>query len=443
MPKLDLVRARQIKTVAGEVAQMKGPGFAWEKSPTPEIRVTGGDISTFNRGGVDYTQIRFNTSGGFSISEPIAGLRYALVGGGGGGGRAGGVNPAPGGGGGGGFKDVTRVMPAGDYAVSIGAGSVGGTPVNNVEGLSGGPTAITGAISDSVAGGGGGGGITAGRANGLPGGSGGGGGGGSTLFGIGGAASAGRVGGAGSSGSGAGTTLAGGGGGGATQAGGAAAPSVGGKGGDGAFLDWISTPMWVAGGGGGRCSATTGVGGQGSGTASRGGGTNGTNGGVIPDAGGPGLMVIVFPSANALAFRDSSVLAKVVPTNGGPQGASDAFFRGIVSAQADGSHRVTTAAGSTNGRAAIALPAVGTVCTLWVSMRFDDATRLIVRQVQNNDSVGGTTLLDVNRPSIGAVLKPPPITFTVLAGVSQLHFIGVSATGQFFTINPETRLRAV
>lgn len=35
MPKLDLVRARQIKTVHGEILQLKGPGFSWSKPATP------------------------------------------------------------------------------------------------------------------------------------------------------------------------------------------------------------------------------------------------------------------------------------------------------------------------------------------------------------------------------------------------------------------------
>lgn len=298
MPKLDLVRARQIKTVAGEVAQLKGPGFEWSKPTVAAIRVSGGSVTTFSRGGVEYTQIRFNTSGSFEASDPIPSVRYALVGGGGGGGRSGGSNPSPGGGGGGGFKDVTRTMPAGAYSVSIGAGSAAGTPTSNLEGSSGGPTSITGAITDTVAGGGGGGGVSTGRANGLAGGSGGGGGAATTFFGTGGAASAGNPGGAGNSGTGAGTTLAGGGGGGAGQAGGAALSGQGGKGGDGVYLDWLAVPIWVAGGGGGRSSGVPGANGQGSGTASRGGGTPSTASGIIPDVGGLGLMVMVFPSSS-------------------------------------------------------------------------------------------------------------------------------------------------
>lgn len=129
----------------------------------------------------------------------------------------------------------------------------------------------------------------------------------------------------------------------------------------------------------------------------------------------------------------------VVPTDGGPQGASAAFFRGIVTA--DGAnYRVTTAADSTNGRAAYALPSVGTVLTMETSLAYGDATRIICRQVQNNDSVGGTTIFDVNRPAPGAVLTRTD-TFTVASGNTLLHFIGVTAAGQFFTINAATRIR--
>lgn len=297
MPKLDLVRAVQVKARAGEWLEAKGQGWRWRKAAL--VRVSGGAVSYFRRDGVDYTQIRFNTSGGFSLSDAIPGVRYALVGGGGGGGRAGGVNPAPGGGGGGGFKDVTRNLPAGSYAVSIGAGSEAGTPATNVEGSSGGPTSIAGPFVDTVQGGGGGGGVASGRETGLAGGSGGGGGGASLGFGQGGAGGAGNPGGAGSSGTGSGSTLAGGGGGGASQAGGAALPSQGGNGGDGVLLHWLSVPIWVAGGGGGRSTSVSGANGRGSGTASRGGGTAGTNAGVLPDVGGLGLVVMVFPSSSA------------------------------------------------------------------------------------------------------------------------------------------------
>lgn len=130
----------------------------------------------------------------------------------------------------------------------------------------------------------------------------------------------------------------------------------------------------------------------------------------------------------------------VVPTDAGPNGAANAFFRGNVTTNQDGSYRVTTAAGSTNGRAGMTLPAAGTVMTFEFNIRFDDATRIIVRQVNNDDSTGGLPVLDMVRPAAGAVINEPR-TITVQGGYTRLHFIGVTATGQYFTINPATRWR--
>jgi len=299
MPKLDLTKARQIKVAGVEVLQLKGPGFVWSKPTRPELRVSGGVISTFSRGGVDYTQVRFDQSGGFALSDAIAGARYALIGAGGGGGRAGGTNPAPGGGGGGGFRDVSRLMPAGDYSVAVGA--PGGGPAANVEGSSGGASTIAGPFADSAPGGGGGGGVATGRQSGLAGGGGGGGGAGTGGAGAGGAGVLGFPGGAGSTGTGAGSTLAGGGGGGASQAGGEATISQGGKGGDGVYLDWVAVPLWVAGGGGGR-SSSTGANGRGGGSLAPGGGTQSTSAGVLPDLGGSGALFLIFPTAAAVAI---------------------------------------------------------------------------------------------------------------------------------------------
>lgn len=135
----------------------------------------------------------------------------------------------------------------------------------------------------------------------------------------------------------------------------------------------------------------------------------------------------------------------IVPVDGGPQGASSAFFRGVVTPDGP-NYRVTTAASSTNGRAAYPLPAVGTQMVLEASIAFGAATRLICRQVVNNDSTTGTTVFDVNRPSEGAVLDLTGVNavgFTVGFGNTLLHFIGVTATGQFFTINAATRIRTV
>ena len=132
----------------------------------------------------------------------------------------------------------------------------------------------------------------------------------------------------------------------------------------------------------------------------------------------------------------------ITPLDGGPQGVTGAFFRGNVARQADGSHRVTTAAGSTNGRALVNMPEMpaGTRILLQWSLRFDNATRLILRQVESNDSTGGVTVFDVLRSNVGPVYTDS-IEFNVISNRRFLHFIGVTPTGQFFTINPATRWR--
>lgn len=132
----------------------------------------------------------------------------------------------------------------------------------------------------------------------------------------------------------------------------------------------------------------------------------------------------------------------VVPQDGGPQGAASAFFRGLVTQNGDGSYRVTTAAGSTNGRALVNMPVLdaGVQVLIETSLAYNDATRLILRQVENNDSTGGLTIFDVTRPSVGAVVTRTD-TFSVVTNRRFLHYIGVTPTGQFFTINPQTRYR--
>lgn len=133
----------------------------------------------------------------------------------------------------------------------------------------------------------------------------------------------------------------------------------------------------------------------------------------------------------------------VVPVDGGPNvGATS--FRGIVTQNGDGSYRVTSAPGNTNGRALINMPelAAGVQVVLETSIRYDDATRIICRQVENNDSVGGTTIFDVTRPSVGAVITRSD-TYSVITSRRNLHYIGVMASGAFFTINPQTRYRVL
>lgn len=131
--------------------------------------------------------------------------------------------------------------------------------------------------------------------------------------------------------------------------------------------------------------------------------------------------------------------APLIPLDGGPNGADAAFFRGVVSVE-NNAYRVTTAASNTNGRARYALPTAGTRLEMDSVIQFNDATRLICRQVDNNDSTGGTTVFDVTRTSTGQVLTRSD-EFTVEAGKTMLHFIGVTATGQYFTINTDTRIR--
>lgn len=132
----------------------------------------------------------------------------------------------------------------------------------------------------------------------------------------------------------------------------------------------------------------------------------------------------------------------IIPLDGGPQGVTGAFFRGLVTQNGDGSRRVTTAAGSTNGRALVNMPemAAGTRILLQWSLQFDNAARLILRQVESNDSTGGVTIFDVLRANVGPVYTGS-IEFGVITNRRFLHFIGVSQAGQFFTINPQTRWR--
>ena len=138
----------------------------------------------------------------------------------------------------------------------------------------------------------------------------------------------------------------------------------------------------------------------------------------------------------------STVWTTIVPQNGGPNGAGSAFFRGNVTANGDGSYRVTTAAGSTNGRAYVDMPIMteGTSITIDSSLQFNDATRIILRQVENNDSTGGLTIFDVTRTT-GVTAINRTDTFNTVGNRRFLHYIGVSATGQYFTINQGTRWR--
>lgn len=279
MPKLDLTRARRIKTAAGKVSALKGAGFAWR---LPALTVTDGQITPFARGGVDYIEVIFRQSGSFTLSD-AAPVRYSLWSGG----ASGGSRPSGGngsGGGGAGWHSEGTDLPAGSYEVTIGAGGVGSAGLGN----DGSPSSLAGPLSITVPGGGGGGSASSiGNAPGRPGGNGGGGSGDAGTNWAGGAGNPGNGGGRGYSSS----TIsgrAGGGGGGAGGPGQDAALGAPGAGGPGILLDWVASPF------------TAGVGGKGSlGTA---GGTSpnmtnacGSNGiyGAPSGAGGDGIMVLV------------------------------------------------------------------------------------------------------------------------------------------------------
>lgn len=130
----------------------------------------------------------------------------------------------------------------------------------------------------------------------------------------------------------------------------------------------------------------------------------------------------------------------VVPVDGGPTGGSTGF-RGVVSV-VDGAYRVTTAAGQTNGRALVNMPVMdaNTRILLEYSLLYGTASRLICRQVESNDSTGGITVFDVTKPT-GATTLIGSNNFLVVTNRRLLHFIGVTATGGYFTINPQTRWR--
>ncbi|QFQ87306.1 hypothetical protein F8A10_07645 [Paracoccus kondratievae] len=279
MPKLDLTRARRIKTATGKVSALKGAGFVWR---LPTLTVTDAQITPFARGGVDYVEIMFRQSGSFTLSE-AAPVRYSLwSGAASGGSRSSGGNGS--GGGGAGWFAEGADLPAGSYDVTIGAGGVGSAGLGN----DGSPSSLAGPLSITVPGGGGGGSASSvGNAPGRPGGNGGGGSGDAGTNWPGGDGDPGNDGGRGYSSS----TIsgrAGGGGGGAGGPGQDAALGAPGAGGPGILLDWIAIPI------------TAGIGGNGSlGTA---GGTSpnmsnacGSNGiyGASSGAGGDGFMVLV------------------------------------------------------------------------------------------------------------------------------------------------------
>src|SRR5690606_27672043 len=134
----DLTTARRIKVASGSLNALKGDGFSWS---LPVMTVTGGTVTEFTRGGIDYTEVRWTAGGGFSLPDN-AQASFALVGGGGCGGRTGGSDPSPGGGGSGEVFQISGLIAAGTYTIAIGAGGVPGG-VNN-QGGSGSSSTLTG-----------------------------------------------------------------------------------------------------------------------------------------------------------------------------------------------------------------------------------------------------------------------------------------------------------
>ncbi|WP_366938824.1 glycine-rich domain-containing protein, partial [uncultured Paracoccus sp.] len=158
MPDLDLPRIGAIAHMGQGVSQLAHLGaVVW--GPRPIMTVTGGALSMFVRGGVNYTQIRWDVAGDFTLPASISGVCYALVGGGGTGGRGGSAASSPGGGGGGGVVTaVDAVLPSGTTTISVGAGGARDATLTNRPGVSGSPSALTGAVNLPADGGGGGGG---------------------------------------------------------------------------------------------------------------------------------------------------------------------------------------------------------------------------------------------------------------------------------------------
>jgi hypothetical protein len=245
------------------------------------------------------------------ITTPISiNVEYLVVAGGGGGGAGQG-----GGGGAGGYRTSTlSATPGTPYTVTVGGGGQGGTIFQQNRLAAPGSPSVFASITGN---GGGGGGNDDGTgpsgATGQPGGSGGGGGAGGGPF-PGGPGNQGNPGGNG------GNNLSGGGGGGA-GGGGSPAPNgvTGGAGGIGAPNSITGSAVYYAGGGGGCGNSTGGAGtpttgGGGSsnggdpsngnpGTVNTGGGGGASRGSVgVAGTGGPGVVIIAYPTAhNALS----------------------------------------------------------------------------------------------------------------------------------------------
>lgn len=271
-----------------------------EPNVVPVLTQTGGTVSTFTRGNVNYTQVLWDTPGAasFTLSDDAI-MQTALVGGGGSGGRLG--QAAGGGGAGAAIVDSSPTSySAGTWDIVIGAGGAAQSagPGNNGEASL---LSLNTVLQASATGGGGGGGNTPGS-NGA---CGGGGGTNSTPSRIGGTGS---VGGNGGNAHGAATASerSGGGGGGMSGPGQNGDAAKAGDGGPGVSISFTQTTMNVSGGGGGAIASGTNHGNGihggtpgASGTsedAVRGGGSGGASGSGSSGKGGDGMFVLVVRS---------------------------------------------------------------------------------------------------------------------------------------------------
>lgn len=263
----------------------------------PTLTVTGGVITPFNRIGVDYIEVLWQASGGFTLTSNITG-RYALSAGGANGGKPIDTAYVPAGGGAGGLVEsiAGAALAMGSYSINIGLGAAkntiagGGTngfassiitPSGALTAVGGGRGAGDGTRNFSGTNGGSGGGARGGTINGAI-----------VNFGTG-TSGQGFSGGQGIGSVSVPGERASGGGGGAGGVGGNASPGVAGSSGAGRYLDWIAVPRTVNIGGDGMVFGTTGS----SSDATWGGGSRGSIDGTV-GAGGPGFMFLVVRAAD-------------------------------------------------------------------------------------------------------------------------------------------------
>ena len=286
---------------------------------TSPITITGLSPSTSY-----YVKLKgVNSDGAGAESSAVSFTTIALLtvdylvvaGGGGAGGRVHGAGGGAGGlrstvtatGGGGALESALLLTAATNYAVSVGAGGAGRTPVDNGTGVAGSDTSFSSITST-------GGGYGAGyNTQGGPGGSSGGGGGsGSFSPTTGGTRTASPV--QGYTGGGSSNAANGPGGGGGGAGGNGASVSgeynavAGGNGGIGAQIAITGSSVYYGGGGGGGSAVSAGTGGSGgggsgaAGTPNTGGGGGGTGAETSSFAGGSGVVILRYPSAYTITL---------------------------------------------------------------------------------------------------------------------------------------------